>query len=140
MELEVTTLMFTRAEKSPRMMEEQINEALKGVQFKTAVLAEHPGNGWLYLRLYHTKPTAGSKQTICRVIRDYSIDRVDAEENELLKDQTHELKLPLTVIGAKSNNLFVLLFFNKKEEAKKAQDKKSEKSEEDMKPSDERKN
>jgi len=109
--IQVSVTDFTRSEKSPRILEEELNLILAKGAFKSAQINESQ-SGRLYVSIYYQKDAPA--KTKCKVFRDVSSQMLQDLENKFLSDEDVDLKMPMQVVASKSNVVFKILFYNEK--------------------------
>ena len=109
---------FSRSEKSPQIIERELNQILDRGALKWAVHSEGP-SGRLHYSLFINEE--GNPNAMCVLVREVDVEKTQTKVNSLLCE--HELLMPLQIIGAQSNNIFTTLFLKRKTESASAPSK-----------------
>jgi len=104
------TIDFTRAEKSPAIMERKLNAALAQGQFKGASQSESAATGRVTYTVLINEAEASKAKV--RIFRETSLADLDRKLNEFVKQSNVRIVNMLQSSSVKSNNLLLTLFYS----------------------------
>jgi hypothetical protein len=107
---------FSRADKSPAIMEEKLTKLIESTpgSFRSALLSENAATGrFVFSLIFADKIKSDEPKVKVKVIREPMLHNLQQKLNDIFEEKIN-IKVILQSLSAKSNNLFMILFYEEK--------------------------